>query len=135
VTRWLVCVVVLFAQAGCGKRDESLAEVRGDVTLCGLPVVAEIVFEPYPEPGKSSGRPSTAVTDEQGRFRMMIEPSVPGAKIGRHRVSVRVLRFVSGDDQLQLPETPEGLSGNLKATQLSREVLSGHNQFHFRLTL
>jgi hypothetical protein len=132
--RWSVCVAVLLPQVGCGKRDESLAEVRGDVTLCGLPVIAEILFEPFPEPGKSSGRPSTAVTDAQGRFRMMQEPSVPGARIGRHRVSVRVQRLVADDQPLQLPETPEGISGHLKGTQLSREVRSGHNEFHFRLT-
>ncbi len=124
---WLL--VALFA---CGHRDASLAEVGGDVTFCGQPAVAEVQFEPLDRSGKSSGRPSTATSDESGRFRLRLDDSQSGAKIGQHRVSIRVQRLgtVSGKSG----ELPEGLSGAIKSTHLAREVRVGDNQFHFRLT-
>src|SRR5712691_8578978 len=66
---------------GCGQRDESLAEVRGDVTFCGQPAIAEVLFEPLSVSGQSSGRASTATTAADGSFRMMLDDSQPGAKI------------------------------------------------------
>lgn len=125
---WLVLV-------GCGKRDGSMAEVRGEVTFCGQPAVAEILFEPLNSAGKSSGRASTATSDESGRFRLMLDESQPGARIGRHRVSIRVQRI--GPSRAAAEKTgtsQEGVIGTLKSTQVVREVHAGSNQFHFRLT-
>lgn len=128
--------VVLFLLIGCGQRDASLAEVRGDVTFCGQPAIAEVLFEPLTESGQSIGRASSATTDDSGEFRMMLDDARPGAKIGRHRITIRVQRFaktVSG--QAASKSTADGIIGAVKVTQLAREVHNGTNQFHFRLTL
>lgn len=118
----------LLALSACGQRDESLAEVRGDVTFCGQPAVAEVLFEPLSNSGQSTGRASTATSDESGRFRLRLDDARTGARIGRHRVTIRVQRIIAAGD------VPDGLSGAIKATHLAREVQSGDNEFHFRLT-
>ena len=120
---------------GCGHRDESLAEVRGDVTFCGQPAIAEVLFEPLTVSGQSSGRASTATTAADGSFRMMLDDSQPGARIGRHRVTIRVQTLSYPDDtQAASGPTSEKMIGAIKVTQLAREVWSGTNEFHFRLT-
>lgn len=127
--------LLLIALSGCGHRDESLAEVRGDITFCGQPAVAEIMFEPINAAGKSAGRPSTATSDESGRFQLMLDESQSGAKIGRHRVTVRVQRLAPSRDAAEKTgRSQEGVIGVLKATQFLRDVQAGDNQFHFRLT-
>ena len=125
-----ICVLIcsLLALPACGQRDESLAEVSGDVTFCGLPAVAEVLFEPLNNSGQSAGRASTAMSDESGRFRLMLDDSKSGAKIGRHRVTIRVQRITATGDG------HDGLSGAIKATHLARDVQSSDNEFHFRLT-
>ena len=120
---------------GCGQRDESLAEVRGDVTFCGQPATAEVLFEPLSVSGQSSGRASTATTAADGSFRMMLDDSQPGAKIGRHRVTIRVQELSHPDGRRAASgTTAEKMIAAIKTTQLAREVWSGSNQFHFRLT-
>ena len=128
--RWRFCLL-LSVLSGCGQKDGSLAEVRGDVTFCGQPAVAEILFEPLNAAGKSTGRASMATSDESGRFRLMLDESKSGAKIGRHRVAIRVQRLVAGEKP---GNSRDGVIGALKATQFLREVQAGDNQFHFRLT-
>ena len=125
----LICS--LLALSACGQRDESLAEVRGDVTFCGQPAVAEVLFEPLNNSGQSAGRASTATTDETGQFRLRLDDARTGAKIGRHRVTIRVQRIIAAG---KFGDVPDGLSGAIKATHLAREVQPGDNQFHFRLT-
>lgn len=130
----LFCLLLL-ALSGCGKKDGSLAEVRGDVTFCGQPAVAEISFELLNTAGKAVGRASTATSDESGRFRLMLDESQPGAKIGRNRVAIRVQRLApSSEAGEQSDASRDGVIGTLKATQVIREVQTGDNQFHFRLT-
>ena len=120
---------------GCGHRDASLAEVRGDVTFCGQPAIAEVLFEPLAESGQSSGRASSATTDDSGQFRMMLDDTQAGAKIGRHRITIRVQRLtMSSSGQPASKSSSDGVIGVLKRTQLAREVRSGPNEFHFRLT-
>lgn len=129
----LICS--LLALSACGQRDESLAEVRGDVTFCGQPAVAEVMFEPLNSSGQSAGRASTATSDEFGRFRLRLDDSKSGAKIGRHRVTIRIQRLIASRESAgKTADVPDGLSGAIKATHLAREVQSGDNQFHFRLT-
>jgi hypothetical protein len=131
----VTCLLLLLLLSGCGKRDASLAEVNGDVTFCGQPAVAEILFEPVNKAGKSDGRASTATSDESGRFRLMLDESQPGAKIGRHRVAIRVQRLApSREAGGKSGNAQEGVIGTLKAAQFLRDVQAGGNQFHFRLT-
>ena len=136
--QWLLCLLLclLFCMlSGCGQKDGTLAEVSGDITFCGQPAVAEILFEPLNTAGTSTGRASTATSDESGRFRLMLDESRPGAKIGRNRVAIRVQRLSpSNNAAAKSDNSPEGVIGTLKATKLVREVHAGDNQFHFRLT-
>ena len=128
------CLIVC-GLAGCGQTDGSWAEVRGDITFCGQPAVAEILFEPLNDAGKSIGRASTATSDDSGRFRLMLDESKAGAKIGRHRVAIRVQRLAparAATDKSR--DAKDGVIGNLKSAKLLREVHSGENEFHFRLT-
>ena len=132
--RWILFLLLL-ALSGCGKKDNSLAEVRGDITFCGQPAVAEISFELLNTAGKGVGRASTATSDESGRFRLMLDETQPGAKIGRHRVAIRVQRLAPSREAGKTSNTSrDGVIGTLKATQVLREVQASDNQFHFRLT-
>ena len=126
---WSIALSLL---TGCEHRDESLAEVRGDVTFCGQPAIAEVLFEPLTVSGQSSGRASTATTAADGSFRLMLDDSQPGAKIGRHRVTIRVQELSHPDGtQAASKPTSEKMIGAIKVTQLAREVWSGTNEFHF----
>lgn len=130
-----VCCLLALALSGCGKKDTSLAEVWGDVTFCGQPAVAEISFELLNTAGKAVGRASTATSDESGRFRLMLDESQPGARIGRHRVAIRVQRLAPLTAAAEQSGTSrDGVIGTLKATHFVRDVQAGDNQFHFRLT-
>ena len=124
----------LLLLAGCGQRDKSLAEVRGDVTFCGQPAIAEVLFEPLNAKGQSSGRASTATTATDGRFRLLLDDTHSGAKIGKHRVTIRVQQFQRPASDKTTATASEKMVGALKVVQLAREVHSGTNQFHFRLT-
>jgi hypothetical protein len=72
--------------AGCGGSDlPELGEVSGVVTLDGEPLPNAIVeFQPSAE-----GRPSSAETDEEGRYELLYLIDAPGALLGEHTVRVR----------------------------------------------
>lgn len=69
---------------GC-SRGPALVDVGGIVTVGGRPIGAGYVVTCVPEAG---GRPSQAVTDEAGRYRLLFVPGRSGALVGRHRVTV-----------------------------------------------
>ncbi|MEM7810904.1 MAG: hypothetical protein AAF532_05445 [Planctomycetota bacterium] len=65
--------------------------VDGWVTLDGMPLPdIRVTFNPFLKPGTIiSGPPSSALTDENGRFELRtIRYDVSGAVVGRHRVAV-----------------------------------------------
>lgn len=127
------CLTMLL-MTGCGRRDESLAEVKGDITFCGQPAVAEVMFEPL----SSSGRTATATSAADGRFRLSVDDSNNGAKVGKHRVTIRIQQIArpanSPTNKENKLSTGERMVGAIKVVQLSRVVHSGSNQFYFRLT-
>src|SRR5262249_36316350 len=109
------CSIALCLLIGCGHRDESLAEVCGDVTFCGGAAIVGVLFEPLTVSGQSSGRASTATTAADGSFRMMLDDSQPGARIGRHRVTIRVQTLSDPDDtQAASGRTSEKMIGAIK---------------------
>jgi hypothetical protein len=81
----LICWSVpflLIGLAGCGQ--SKVVKVSGTLTYKGQPVPNAFVgFTP------DNGRPSWAVTDDQGRFTLHYDRSQDGATVGKHKVSVR----------------------------------------------
>jgi hypothetical protein len=62
-----------------------LVEVTGEVSFADAPGGPGFVVSFLPESG---GRPSQAITDEDGRFRMLYTTRRTGVVRGRHRVIV-----------------------------------------------
>ncbi len=121
--------------AGCEKKNSELSEVTGNVTFCGQAAIAEVLFEPVGKSGQSSGRASSATTNERGEFRLMLDDSQAGARISQHRVTIRVQRLTHpAATKVADTSTSEGMIGALKVTHMLREVQANSNHFSFRLT-
>lgn len=127
---WLVVCVLI----GCGKRDDSLVDVRGEVTFCGQPAIAEVLFEPISSASQTGGRASSAMTDDRGQFRLMYDGSQAGAKRGKHRVTIRVLRIAGSEGEPKVAASSGDTAGSLKTTQLVREVGDKPARFRFPLS-
>jgi hypothetical protein len=125
--------------AGCGPSGVQLGEVEGVVVLDGKPLQnAEVQF--IPEPGQATDAPrSTAVTDDQGRFKLVCDDGRQGAVVGLHRAVLRDLNqyeaFVPVDkhspDYGYVDDRPRARSrfpdhyGDLSRTPLRKEVKAG----------
>jgi hypothetical protein len=73
---------VLLTFLGCGQSGDTVP-ATGTVTFNGKPAdQAEVIFTP------TTGRPASAVTDAQGRFRMSTLKEGDGAVPGEHVVSI-----------------------------------------------
>ncbi|WP_166824398.1 carboxypeptidase-like regulatory domain-containing protein [Thalassoroseus pseudoceratinae] len=84
--RFAIVVCVFGLAAGCSSAPDDMpdvAEVTGTVTFNGEPLTdARITFQP------ESGRPSSATTGSNGEYTLMYNENTPGAKIGKHKVSI-----------------------------------------------
>ena len=90
--RWLFpCFVGLaLALSGCGKSPPQVTEAEGVVLLNGHPLPnALVTFAPELD-NFGAEMNSTAVTDEEGRFKLQCayKGGQPGAAVGKHRVTV-----------------------------------------------
>lgn len=84
-----------FGTAGCGSETDApdLGTVQGTVKLDGEIVAgASLLF--YPVDG---GRSSTAVTDAEGKYSLEYKTDSPGAKVGKHHVSVSTAVDAEGE--------------------------------------
>lgn len=129
----LLCIALTFA--GCGSADDTpeLGTVSGVVTLDGNPVAnAQVTFKPL-----SGGRISMGISDESGLYTLEYKNNTPGAKVDRHRVSVRTGREAEG-----LPNL-EGYVAPVKETipekyfiksKLEVDVKAGENEIPLDLT-
>lgn len=81
-TKWLVallCICVL----GCSSGGPAVVPIEGTVTHNGEPVPnLRIYFAP------TGGRPSWAVSDSTGHFKLDYDPDHTGALVGMHKVFV-----------------------------------------------
>jgi hypothetical protein len=78
----LLTFLSLGSFTGCGRAD--VVPVKGQVTRGGQPVGNVVVwFTP------SEGRPSWALTDSAGKFELDYSREYKGAKVGKHRVTVK----------------------------------------------
>lgn len=129
-TSWVALVAITAASlgiVGCGgdtgPKPPPLGKVTGVVKLNGQPVKnASVNF--YPD----NARPSSARTDDQGRYELVFNENLKGAAVGTHLVKIS-----ARDAQ------PE--KGNLETipikyndkSDLKREVKAGDNTFDFDL--
>ncbi|QDV21021.1 Bacterial Ig-like domain (group 1) [Gimesia panareensis] len=133
--RSLHCTGFVFAVctllAGCAPTPEDqpdIASVKGLVVMDGEPVEGAVVtFAP------ASGRPSTGITDSQGKFELAYNPENKGAKIGKHTVRISTQRYVENADgtTTEMKETIPA-KYNTEST-LTVEVKAGENDFPFAL--
>jgi len=130
-------VVVCVLQAGCGGQSVSdlppLGAVSGVVTLDAKPLPgAMITFVPL-----QAGRPSTAVSDDNGHYVLTYDSTHAGAVIGKHRVSISTAVAAEYDENQQLvPGT--GIRESVPAryhspSRLELEVSAGENTLNLEL--
>ncbi len=128
---WLSALVLPLWLSGCGGGDTPpLADVRGTVTLDGQPLPqAHVEFAP------TQGRPSQAMTDAQGRYRLMYTPDTPGAVLGSHTVRITTATSSPADE-----DNPDAKPAEEKVpavynrqSELQQDVVSGKNEFDFPL--
>lgn len=83
-SRSLLAAIVFecLVAAGCGPGGPKVVKVNGTVTRGGQPL-KDIRLTFFPE----QGRPSSALTDAEGRFSLQYTPDRPGAVVGKHKVT------------------------------------------------
>jgi hypothetical protein len=88
--RGLALGLCLVAIVGCGESGPTLAPVTGTITLDGKPFDnAVISFQPKgSKENPTPGRGSSAITDSQGKFKLVYDGKLDGAVVGKHLVSI-----------------------------------------------
>lgn len=123
----LTIMVAAILLAGCSGSD--IGRVSGTVTMDGSPLPnANVEFFPQP-----TGRPSTGVTDKDGKYELTYTREAMGAKVGEHRVQITTAGMGPSEG---------GYGGNSKETvparynvksELTAKVESGSNKHDFQL--
>jgi len=87
----LLCVATLVvALAGCGDGRPALVRVTGTVQLDGKPLEGAIVsFQPVAQGRDAFQRPSSAVTDAEGKFSPGTYGPDDGLPPGKYRVTIQ----------------------------------------------
>ncbi len=121
------CILVI---AGCGSDRPPLASLTGTVTLDGEPVpYGGLMFSPV-----DGGRPSLAGLNEEGEFEASYVYGVPGAIIGKHRVTFEESNADGGaeseEDEFK-PYAPPANNYTISPTEI--EVESGGTVINFTL--
>jgi hypothetical protein len=96
---WLMALLL----SGCYSAETDVVPVSGRVTLRGKPLPGAVVtLQPVDSSHEASDRTgSTGGTDSEGRFSLtLIKPSIPGAVVGRHRVTITTAKSSANDAQL-----------------------------------
>lgn len=108
---------------GCGegvKNIPKLGNVTGVVKLDGAPLPkAQVQFIP------AASRPSTAITDAEGKYLLDFNGTLKGAAIGAHQV-----RITSSTDAAVKEKLPPIYHAQ---TQLKADVKEGDNKIDFDL--
>jgi hypothetical protein len=88
----LLCLVGLFATAGCGDGRPARVPISGQVLIDGQPLrFGSIRFIP------DNARPSSSKLDSEGRFTLYCFEKDDGAVLGRHRITVNAGEPLSGN--------------------------------------
>ncbi len=83
IARFCTTGVLFVILSGCGSSGSPIVAVHGLVKLDGKPV-PEAVVQFVPE----KGRPSTGITDANGRYDLVYTHDQKGALIGTHKVKI-----------------------------------------------
>jgi hypothetical protein len=90
-------LLILLTCCGCHNGRPSLVQATGSVKLNGQPLAgATVAFEPAGGQPQGFHRPSNAVTDAQGNFRMGTYQAGDGIPPGKYKVTV-IKREVVGE--------------------------------------
>jgi hypothetical protein len=110
----LICLLSAAILAGCGGSDRpSLTKVSGTVTLDGQPLEGAMVSFQYVADEKSKyQRPSSGVTDAQGKFTLGTYDKDDGLPVGKYKVAIQKRELVG---QLP-PDYNEEMAGSYNLT-------------------
>ncbi|UUO09180.1 carboxypeptidase regulatory-like domain-containing protein [Blastopirellula sp. J2-11] len=82
------------ALAGCSDNGPAIGYVVGEVTLDGKPLEnAMVLYSPI-----TPGRPSLAVTNNEGRYELTFSGTRKGATVGDHTVTITTAQDANYDD-------------------------------------
>lgn len=99
---WLSVLVSLFVFSGCGSGDNfNVAKnVSGIVTLNGKPLPkASVTFVPAAtKDNPNAGPTAQGITDNEGRFKLNVDPTTSGSVVGNCRVYITTLISEPGAD-------------------------------------
>ena len=133
----ILMISLAILTGGCGRSDlPELGSVSGVLTCNNQPLANAIInFTP-----DGPGRPSTAETDEEGRYSLLYLEDVEGAIVGKHVVTVEL---VVTEEMDELPDSPADLApGQQMAPRLpaiasngsiTKEVRAGDNEIDIAL--
>jgi hypothetical protein len=121
-SRWATLTIFCAAAFGCGGAGDRppLGRVTGTVTIDNQPL-SGVIIAFLPE----SGRPATAVTDEQGRYELIYLNGVKGCKVGPNTIGFSVP--TGGSPSHAIPKKYQDKS------ELTADVKKGANTFDFNL--
>lgn len=121
----LAAVLTLLAASGCGQNPYGTHSVTGTITLDGQPLPsARVMFSP------TAGRPSSAITDEQGHYELHYIRDIMGAEAGQHSVSITTEAEPFENGQYPPERIPRHYNA---ATTLTANVEEGTNEINFEL--
>ncbi len=132
----LVVSFVLLASVGCGVDGPQVVDISGRITKGGKPV-SHVVLQFSPE----VGRPSSARTDEDGRYRPEFSQQIPyGVMPGKCRIAVQVVperidKPVDLNDSKYHPEMPEILKyfGDWRKSPIQIEISDDQREVNLEL--
>jgi hypothetical protein len=128
--KWWIVSMLLFGVAGCQRGSGvPLGRVSGRVFFYGVPVRAELLFQPVDDTDAPTGRPSTGFADASGRYDLRFTESEAGAAVGRHLVTVKVHADADTSAALERPDA----AVPIRITRVVRHVADGRNNFDFAL--
>lgn len=94
----LLCIMLLGVWlTGCGRGRPAFVEVTGTITLDGKPLEGAVVsFQPVSQESGGFARPSSAITDAEGKFSPGTFEANDGLPAGKYRVAIQKREPVGG---------------------------------------